>query len=56
MLFISSYGFTLYQAVISGWKLHFYYHNEDIMVIFLQEPTGVWYTDSKIKRSDIFFY
>ena len=26
------------------------------MVIFLQGSTGAWYTDSKIKRLDIFFY
>ena len=36
-----------------------YSHNEKIiigiMVIFLQQSTGVWYTYSKIKRLDISF-
>ena len=26
------------------------------MIIFLQESTGAWYTDSKIKHLDISFY
>ena len=38
-----------------------YSHNESVIkigynVIFLQESTGAWYTDSKIKRLDISFY